>query len=1466
MFGNDTLKEHLQTQSVINLESFVVAEWNMNVAENILQIGNYRYRPADSSDSTYRFLAQSFSLDDSGGNFYTGATDSDIILDGGFTDDNVPIAFISKKEKQKLLYSLEDCFGKFRPRSGINKAVYSEYSYLNYSNKDIYKRPRYYMADKNDVFKYWTSFRWDGQNKRGIANNDINGQYFIEDAAPYVVYKDTVPANRLVVKMQTNVGEVDLGPFKNVAGDFNDPFYGEENQTTPIRWKIQYLEGDNWIDAISFDQNSRRVGDRPVVGSDGYVEVVYGLIVPEKYRNDFYFVKEYSSSTMLPPAEEYSDGAAFLIGATDTNPGQYKIVYNGGYNTFDAKYGWYLFEEGQNPNLGYVKELTDLPRFSDAAKKTRYREFSYIRGIRVVAETMNKFDASLDIIEISPRLTVDLTDKVSGFSVTKPASDIGVSGMPVGQLLAASGDINIFDYDQAFFPENTNSLVSGYVSQHVQFKLYEKILNVSGDVTETVPIKTLYSEGFPQISSTDRSVSIACRDLYFYFESLTAPEILLTDVSLSFATAMLLDSIGFANYKFLSNEDEPDDIIPFFFISPDKSVAEVLNDLAIATQSAMFFDEENNFIVMSKNYIMPTVNERSTDIVLYGSKDSQKSGVYRNDTIGNISNIKEISLKDTEVYNDGVINYTSRYIQRSYAGIQQATMLSKEKTWVYKQALLWEVAPTENIVSENEEMSQQSAYVLAAIPLNSDLTDQVPQVVQNRLVNNIMDLGDGVYYIARYNGYFYANGEIIKYDAVQYSIPGLSETTTDPNVENDNVWISSVRDYQKYFAKIPFNGKMYPTGLVRIYAEPNYEEVNGVSKLKNGAVAKHGRKQFGTGIQDSDGNMLPVYHYAGLSSHWTSPANRGGCLMDSSILLSIEDQELSVSLTGEAAGVDDADFRFATEVSGVVKNLLATEYREENGSNNDYSSMVQASALVMKGSNSKAEAHVPDPNNNQTMNYENANFVSYVHKNFSNKFRHFGTRMRIIGKTEYNDIIGQTAAGATTYATNPNSTVDEPVSITGGSGGLAVLLNPSTNSGYYFELMALTENNNSGLGDMTFYKIARGTDAESEYSPAIPVRLWAGNMGVQVDSGNFVAQQRLFAEETPTVYDIAVEFESISENGGLRFYLYVNGTMIAIVDDPNPLPIYNNMALFVRGASQCAFENLYALAQNYSKNTGYGIDTDVTPANSALKFEDITATSALQKYAMSGLIQSTYLSGISSSDTPEYNMYFEEFGTIMRECAYFDIKYDKAYPALYAQLSPTINKVRGYTVSGFNAGSYGAQFLVFNSTDAPLNLDSTSGNYLRIQGITFTQQSENQLTVDDFYQNVNNFANVDFSGDVTIRQPNTLEKAFNDIKVSRISNGKKAFSLSSPYIQSQDSAENIMSWFTTKIMKKRRSVGVTLFGLPTLQLGDIVEIDYTNENGVQEIAANDSRFVVYHIEYGRGSTGLEMQAYLSEVV
>ena len=300
MFEDKDLQNFLETSSTIRNKSIITAEWNMNIPTNIKHIGNYRYRPTQTG-SVYSSLPTSFDINDSG-NFYTGATDADVVVDGTFDNSDIPTTLLTKKEKLQTLYSLEDCFAQFRPRSGINKATFFENGKLHHPNLVMADRPRYYMSDKNDKFKYWTSYRTegrykytyndasvaygfdkifidkDGKEKNGVAENlseygiasNVRGsQYAIEDACPFVVYKEKIPTNRVVVKMQTHTGTENLGPFSSATGSYADPFYGEVNQKTPSKWKIQFLKDGNWENIMSFDPAITRRDGSSIIKSDG---------------------------------------------------------------------------------------------------------------------------------------------------------------------------------------------------------------------------------------------------------------------------------------------------------------------------------------------------------------------------------------------------------------------------------------------------------------------------------------------------------------------------------------------------------------------------------------------------------------------------------------------------------------------------------------------------------------------------------------------------------------------------------------------------------------------------------------------------------------------------------------------------------------------------------------------------------------------------------------------------------------------------------------------------------------------------------------------------------------------------------------------------------------------------------------------------------------------------------------------
>jgi hypothetical protein len=184
-------------------------------------------------------------------------------------------------------------------------------------------------------------------------------------------------------------------------------------------------------------------------------------------------------------------------------------------------------------------------------------------------------------------------------------------------------------------------------------------------------------------------------------------------------------------------------------------------------------------------------------------------------------------------------------------------------------------------------------------------------------------------------------------------------------------------------------------------------------------------------------------------------------------------------------------------------------------------------------------------------------------------------------------------------------------------------------------------------------------------------------------------------------------------------------------------------------------------------------------------------------------------------------------------------------------------------VSGFTAGSYGAKFLLFNIMDKAISLDDESGNYLRIQGVTFTQNTSREYSMDDYYRDAGNLSGSALNFDNSTLKPYEIKDKYKDIKIKRMKYGISEFSLESDYIQTQDGAADLIAWISEKTTRPRQQIGISLFFNPMVQLGDIVTVKHTSNNS-DLVADPNKRFVVYNIEMNRSSEGPMTTLYLSE--
>lgn len=1526
MYSDSYLTSHLQKSSSVETKSKVIAEWNLNTFENIEVIGNYRNRPESATDydASNTFVVETSATVDP---TYYGYTDYDITIDSGYTDvSQIPVSFVVADERQKSLMSLEDCFKRFRPRSGINKLRFlNNKTIVPVSGADAFSRPRYYAGSKDDNFKYWSSYRKNNNQEFGISKQ---ANRLISDAAPFIKYKNEIPTNKIVMKIQTNTSLVDK---RNSDKNGKDPYWIGDTpnyKSTPEYWKIQKLNSNNiWEDVYTSTTDLFTSS----AGWDGYFQLSYGLTNTEiltTYKNNFIVAGELSSVSALPDIQGNSfKGQAYLIKQSSTDKGVF-YIYNGGtsdtvldnYDLVDPAYGWYRSEESVSNAELFVNQLDKIlaPQYQDG-EVLRYREFEYVGGLRIIVNKMINAGTTFDLIELSPRLSVDLTDVTKSFSVKKFASDLGVSSLPVGQLIASTGSLSLFDDSQVFNQNNTNSLLNihnnedvlqiSFVSKNLQVKFYEIIKGVRQGPSSSnykdyyVPIKTLYSDGFPNYIDTDRTLDVNLRDFSFYLESQIAPELLIKQASVSFIVATLLDSIGFSNYTFTRLAKEKDIVIPYFMVPANRSVMQVLQDLAIATQTTMFFDEANNFVIMGKRYLVPdSTDDRDANITLYGS-----------DTDDIKANIEEISSESNEIYNDGKIVYYNRYIQRGSNKIEKESLLDKYQTVQYKNSELWRLDSFEKTTqSKNEEDVSSSGYTLSAIPLASTLKDVAPTVSSSgKIINNIIDFKDGAWWLTRYTGYFYSNGEIIKYDAIEYQVTGIA-------APNNIFWVTTNDEYQAAFAALKLGSKMYRTGRVRIYAEPNY---NSDGTVMVGDVAKHGRAQFGTKI---------TTHNYGVpkGSDWLNP--KTPIVNDFQYLFKDSaSAQITNKINNNKVILSNAKMKTPKTT---IKNFLSQPTYGQRASSAyiDYTGSVQASSLVLKGPKFEKEEY-------------NGVSLNYVKKEYSSKYDTFGTRLRILGDQQASDFVRPISTYE--YDTALNKEQDKNAGIlNASSGGLSIMTN-SYGEGYYYEILSidyqdvknLAKTNGAEMDTLFFYKMemvkdtytsatlagtlgpsgnlmtanSNGTlslpgnslpnpevgdiievrdnpektntdliglytvtskgSASTKWTLArtVPVlkpqKLYSSFQQILSDTGKFTSKVLSKKEINDTIYDIAVKVNKVNTKKWI-FHIYLDHNLIGTVEETSPIVngVSTNISLFTRGSSELMFDNVFAI-DTINKN----LTKDVV--KSAEIFDNsITSNISYSKHALGPIIVGGFLSKISPSKILENQIYYEEFGTIMRECSYFNVKFDKAYPALRSIISPVHQSLSGYVVTGYTATPYRAEFLIFNTTDFALDLGGGQDNatQLSIQGIGFAQETAKDLTVDEFYGNKSVFGtNQDYA--------KNYKDKYTDIKNNRLAYGSKAFTIDSIYIQSEDTAKELMDYTIKKISKPRRAVGVRVFCMPIIQLGDLVNFQYDPEKVLPDgttitvplpNSVTDNNFVVYAIEHQTGEQGSSTMLYLSEVV
>jgi hypothetical protein len=1129
----------------------------------------------------------------------------------------------------------------------------------------------------------------------------------------------------------------------------------------------------------------------------------------------------------------------------------------------DADNTWKILTSEFTP-----KPVTDLSITSDQAVK--------IYGLRLVVESMSAPDMPFELIELSPKLTVNLTDYVSNISFKTSVPDNPV-GLPVGGITIGTGEITLSNENNMFLNTNTSTMLYDSMHKNTKIKVYQTLND--GTSSFNVPLKEMYAESWKEDSNFE--VSGELYDFMKFLQSKSSNDIFISNpnVPVTLAIQSMLHNIGHTNFRILTNSNSVDSI-QYFFSSREKTIAEVLSDIASATQSAIFIDANGNLTFASREYLMNPeapeswwITTEDIDVVAgVASKPSFNSNPYSGsyavtdvDYLANVSSLQKVL---SDVVNDGDVAYKPRS-WKSYQALPTDTFSNAAKKDIGVNPFAFQSKPSFQKVwspgnrSSDGEGSTNSENILAGSCLmdtlkSGRLTDKTITVPKSEIASNpystLNDLltakvlstatiDDKTKYITLssldmytfpYSGYLRIDNEYVEFKGIEYikvpvskkgySVNKYSRTTNVITLNTVEIHSFNIND------SIVITGTEDINGVYSITATPDNFTIK-FNKTGSNIAEKY--SPYNSMVMS---NISPIKYmvFSDVDKINNQESSKVGdvALTTGRIALKLEFEQTSSTST-------DITYKVVSDGRG----KFGTTTKEHIGMNSSLALTAEWKNASVHIYDSSMKFNEPSNSNNNGFSVQRSN-ESQVLDNIGSITTGAvvitGTKMNSGGDISewYESVIDGDLTGLEAEMVKSMKLTKKEDAIIQGcykkldhvytsySARLAILQSQSRSS----DLENLSNVPVAGIG--IHVNTTTGEGYYLEFGASGGRTLINNNLRFYkvYSSAGMLKVKVLFVGTIENVnQNVITPFGDLSTSGADTGWtnLKVNVTLdnvfqiaaqnyiVGNVRDSSPLPKTNNIMMFVRGDGIAIFDKISAMSD--PNNTlvdlpSYGKFNVYNAGN-----EDYTA--------------------VENSAS----RYYESFGKDVNELKLYDFKYN-ATPILRSVVADLSSVGAGYVIEELNTNSFGGKLKLRNKTGRTIILSDGTKNEVGIYGVIMKEDPGKRVTA---------------SG---LLSDKSLKTMFLDsINQSKRKYGLKTFNIASDYIQTQAQASKLMQWILDKCSKPFNIVDVDIFPNPFLEIGDFVKI-YTEKHSIPS-----SKFVITSIEYKVDSNGPDMSIELREV-